>query len=272
MTQIPAGWYPDPDPEAPEPKGQRYWDGQQWTEHVQPAAQASPGSAPPPYPSGQYGQPGQPGQEQVGYPGDQTYQGAQGYQSYPAQTAYGVPGKVTTPDGQEVAGWGRRLGAWLIDSVIINIVSWIVAFPAARDYFDAVNEMTDEILSGDVGQGSTFAITEDMAQPLLVIGLVSLVVSLVYNVAFLRTKAATPGKIMLGMQVRLRETPGQLSYGTILARWFGQNINSFIGYLPSALGTLGGLYFLANYLWPLWDSKNQALHDKIAKTNVVRVR
>ena len=97
-------------------------------------------------------QPGQPGQEQVGYPGDQTYQGAQGYQSYPAQTAYGVPGKVTTPDGQEVAGWGRRLGAWLIDSVIINIVSWIVAFPAARDYFDGGRDaglMAARVLRGE---------------------------------------------------------------------------------------------------------------------------
>ena len=47
MTQIPAGWYPDPDPDAPEPKGQRYWDGQQWTEHVQPAPQSAPGTVPP---------------------------------------------------------------------------------------------------------------------------------------------------------------------------------------------------------------------------------
>lgn len=28
---IPAGWYPDPEA----PRGQRYWDGQQWTEHRQ---------------------------------------------------------------------------------------------------------------------------------------------------------------------------------------------------------------------------------------------
>ncbi len=26
-----AGWYPDPDPSTPE--GQRFWDGQRWTEH-----------------------------------------------------------------------------------------------------------------------------------------------------------------------------------------------------------------------------------------------
>jgi uncharacterized RDD family membrane protein YckC len=29
---------------------------------------------------------------------------------------------------------------------------------------------------------------------------------------------------------------------------------------------------LLDYLWPLWDDKKQALHDKVAKTNVVRTR
>lgn len=31
-------------------------------------------------------------------------------------------------------------------------------------------------------------------------------------------------------------------------------------------------FLLVNYLWPLWDNKNQALHDKAARTNVVVVR
>lgn len=44
----PAGWYPDPE----QPGQQRYWDGQQWTEHraplaPQPAAQwSTPGQSP----------------------------------------------------------------------------------------------------------------------------------------------------------------------------------------------------------------------------------
>ena len=38
------------------------------------------------------------------------------------------------------------------------------------------------------------------------------------------------------------------------------------------VGSIGGIYSLLNYLWPIWDDKNQALHDKLAKTNVVRIR
>jgi uncharacterized RDD family membrane protein YckC len=32
---------------------------------------------------------------------------------------------------------------------------------------------------------------------------------------------------------------------------------------------LFGLLGLLNDLWPLWDDKKQALHDKVAATNVV---
>lgn len=38
----PAGWYPDPS----NPQSQRYWDGQAWSEHTQPAAQMPPPAVP----------------------------------------------------------------------------------------------------------------------------------------------------------------------------------------------------------------------------------
>ncbi len=39
---------------------------------------------------------------------------------------------------------------------------------------------------------------------------------------------------------------------------------------------IGGLFTililpLLNYLWPLWDKKNEALHDKMCSTRVVKV-
>jgi uncharacterized RDD family membrane protein YckC len=36
------------------------------------------------------------------------------------------------------------------------------------------------------------------------------------------------------------------------------------------VGTVFGLWVYLDDLWPLWDAKKQALHDKVASTNVVR--
>ena len=74
-----------------------------------------------------------------------------------------------------------------------------------------------------------------------------------------------------GLRIRLRERPGQLAYSTILKRWVGQFGYALFTAVP-VLGNLLGFYPLVNYLWPVFDSKKQALHDKLAATNVVRQR
>lgn len=251
MTQIPSGWYPDPDPDAPEPKGQRYWDGQQWTEHLQPAPGAGP-TAP-------YGTaPGTPG-PYASYP-------AGGYAATQVATA-------TTPDGQPVSGWWRRAGAYVLDGLIINVITGIIGFPWIRDvsaaYTTFVEDVMDQAAGGGTVSPDSGALLNDVTGPLLVVSLIGLVVSFVYNVAFLRWKAATPGKLALGTRIRLRETPGPLSFGTIITRWAAQNAYKVVNQVPF-IGFFGFLYFLLDHLWPLWDPQNQALHDKIARTNVVK--
>ena len=95
------------------------------------------------------------------------------------------------------------------------------------------------------------------------IGLVSLVVGLVYEMGFLLWKAATPGKLLLGLRVR-RWAPGEpLTAGVIARRWIGYQ---GVSQIPS----VGPIYGLIDVLWPLWDPRRQALHDKLAGTCVVR--
>ena len=165
MTQIPAGWYPDPDPQAPDPKGQRYWDGQQWTEHVQPpvgqvpAGQAGYGSAP----------------------------------AYAPMAPYAGGGQVavaTTPDGQELAGWWLRVAAYLIDGIIVGLLSSILAFPWVRQvvdaYADFISEAMDAARSGSGAVPDQGQLMADITGPLAVVSLIGLVVSLAYHVGFLR--------------------------------------------------------------------------------------
>jgi uncharacterized RDD family membrane protein YckC len=106
---------------------------------------------------------------------------------------------------------------------------------------------------------------------MMMIGLIYLVVGFVYQVGFLMAVQATPGKLLLGLEVRLRERPGPLSWGTVLLRWFTQNLGGALQLVP-VVGLLGSVYSLLDGLWPLWDGKRQALHDKAARTNVVRRR
>ena len=75
----------------------------------------------------------------------------------------------------------------------------------------------------------------------------------------------------VGIAVRLRDVPGNPP-GLAVAKRYGFDIAlSVVGVVP-LVGTLAGFVALINYLWPLWDDKKQALHDKVAATNVVRVR
>jgi len=57
----------------------------------------------------------------------------------------------------------------------------------------------------------------------------------------------------------------------VLARWFMQYLGGLVAVVP-LVGLLGSVYSLLDDLWPLWDGQRQALHDKVARTNVVRTR
>jgi uncharacterized RDD family membrane protein YckC len=236
MTQIPAGWYPDPDTSNPgAPQGQRYWDGQQWTQHVAPAAGASPYAPMTPY-------------------------------------AAGAPVVATTPDGEPLAGWWQRVGAYVIDILILTPLVFIAAWPWMTDIVSTYGDLFSEAIeSAETGAAAPDQgdVLSELMLPLLMMTLVGLAVSFVYNVGFLKWKAATPGKLVVGLRVRLRETPGPLSWGTVLLRWLGQNWYAAMSAVP-ILGSVLSLYPLVDVLWPLWDEKKQALHDKVAKTNVVR--
>ena len=74
-----------------------------------------------------------------------------------------------------------------------------------------------------------------------------------------------------GLEVRLWERPGPLSWGTVLARWFAQNVSGLLQAVP-VVNLVTWVYPLLDCLWPLWDGRRQSLHDKLARTCVVRRR
>jgi uncharacterized RDD family membrane protein YckC len=139
-----------------------------------------------------------------------------------------------------LASWGSRFAAILVDDLIVVAPAGIGVIL---------------ILSGAEGAG--FAI-----------GLVFLLFALTIGQALYFTilngnkRGQTYGKRLLGIRVIDVREGGPIGYGRSLARWG----------VPTVLNLFFGFFFLIDGLWPLWDVRNQALHDKFANSIVVRVQ
>lgn len=260
MTQ-PAGWYDDPQDDS----NLRYWDGVQWTSHISPKVK--------------------PGLERAGqavqHPGAEThagqlaqgpYAGQAGHNPYAGQTGQnpyqgqwqgsampggyqGLPDQPTTPDGQPLAGWWLRVLARIVDGLLMAVVGGAVAslvLPhALSDYWDWA------LTVDQVGAQPPAQLLQELSKW----GLVVSAVTLVYEVVMLTLVGATVGKLITGLRVRLRDQPGHLGWGYATVRTL----------LYQLIGIITPLFIL-NALWPLWDDKRQGLHDKVARSNVVKRR
>lgn len=176
-----------------------------------------------------------------------------------------------TPDGQALAGWGRRLAAAILDGVILLPISVLAALPFWSELVGVYRDFFDESLDASAAgrpAPSPMDVQGEVLGTTVAIALVGLAVNFVYVVGFLAWKQATPGKLALGLRVRRRETPGHLPLGVILRRWGAVAGPSLLGVVPF-VGTIGSVYLLLDGLWPLWDGRRQAIHDKAAGTNVV---
>ena len=200
------------------------------------------------------------------------------------------PTGPTTPDGEPLAGWWWRVLAYVIDSIIVGIVVSIVGIPAQiqmqRDFQPVMERFAREIEQNPETLpdfSAFFGEYMDIIQGYwLWIAVPSVVLTALYWAAFLRWKGGTPGKLALGLRVRLRDSPGTLPWSSILARLavqFGVGWTiyalafqtSSLTFLVVALH-LALLFLVLDSLWATWDSKRQTLHDKLAATNVVRPR
>jgi uncharacterized RDD family membrane protein YckC len=290
MTQ-PAGWYDDPQ----DPDQLRYWDGIIWSSHISPkispavaqstigmphavapagARPQSPGSGgaqgastdPGGFASPRQGQ-GQSGSQLSeygqgpGWPGDDFGQQPAGWQSLAA----------TTPDGVVLSGWWKRVLARFLDNIIVSIVALPLVLIPLKNALTPLAAYFQEVFDAAQSGSSTLPAEPDLAQfssSLLLVSVILLLARVVYEVAFLTTKGATPGKMAVGISVRLRDRPGPLPLAAALKRSAVLEGGGILALVP-VVGSLGSLFSLIDSLWPLWDDKKQAIHDKAAATNVV---
>ena len=153
----------------------------------------------------------------------------------------------------ELAGWWSRVGAQLIDGLIIGIgglvILVILGSVASIGFFD-----DDETGVGALIVGLmlwTIAIT---------------IVALLYAPLMMsRTNGKTLGRMAVGIRV-MRADGGPMTFGFAMLREVAVKALLF-----GILGSItAGIANLLDCLWPLWDDENRALHDFVVNTRVVK--
>jgi len=297
MTQ-PSGWFDDPQ----DPSQLRYWDGVVWSSHVTPKVSptveqsnigmpyaVTPAAARPHAPGSQGAQGTSPAPGGLGPPQQHQGQGQQDQDQWPAYgQARGPAGQFgqqplgwasnwpTTPDGVVLSGWWKRVLAQIIDSIIVAIVALPLTFFPLRRAMPILGDFWREALAAAEAGTSTSPAQEAAAErlvtelmgPLAQVSLMMLALYLVYEIVFLTKVGATIGKMAVGISVRLRDTPGPPPLVAVLKRTAVKEGGSLVGLLP-LVGLFGSMFRLLDVLWPLWDDKKQAIHDKVGATNVV---
>jgi uncharacterized RDD family membrane protein YckC len=151
-------------------------------------------------------------------------------------------------EGRPLASWGSRVGATLLDWLILLVpVAVLIALVVIVAFSSDAGAIALGILSG----------------------LAYLVALFLYAPLLMKRQGSgngqTWGKQIVGIRV-VRDNGEQFDFGNAFLREF-----VIKGLL---FGTVGGWFFgiptLLDYLWPLWDDENRCLHDMVAKTHVVR--
>ncbi|MGW0335466.1 RDD family protein [Streptomyces sp. NPDC003011] len=154
------------------------------------------------------------------------------------------------------AGLGKRLGARLVDTVVLAGVTAVAAVPLGLKAVDHVNEKIDAArLSGETVtvwllDGTTTAYLGIVLAVLLVFGAL-------YEALPTAKWGRTLGKKLFGLDVRDIEGHEPPSFGAALRRWLVYSVPGLL-----AVGVLGVLWCLFDRPW------RQCWHDKAAHTFV----
>lgn len=262
----PPGWYSDPLNAASE----RYWDGWQWSRTTRVAER--------PQAQGRPGGPNRPAPSPGGYPEPArwTPQSAAGHHQPGAKpiAGYGAPTvALTTEDGVPLSGWGARALAAVIDVLGIGLIGLLASLPFYLDFLRFLRSLV--VLTAQASQRGTTPPSPDAAElarylttnDQLAAGVISGVIAVAYYALFWRFRSATVGQLICGLRV----VPADTGQGLPRLDWNTVVVRALIWVLPLKLSWLV-LFWALDCLSPLWNGKRQSLHDRAARTQVVKVR
>lgn len=193
----------------------------------------------------------------------------QGAYGVPAQAYYGPPPVPVAPTGQPLAGFGARLGAYLIDAIVFVTLSMLVIVPAIIAMVAWIGSQasqleTDPVTGQLVNEPDPALFVGPIILGYVAIFAVMFGLSYVYYVElFPSRRGVTLGKRALGLAlIRLDDPAAPITRGVAAKRWLMQYVVAM--FVP--------FFSWIDGLWQLWDKPfQQCLHDKVAQTVVVKV-
>ena len=165
-----------------------------------------------------------------------------------------------SPGGQPLADFATRLLAYMIDTAIVSAVFTVIFTPVALIVmFQRMSEI-------DMTTATESDFVSAMLGPLVLLELgffaVLLVAYYIYYVEVMHRSGQTIGKKAMKIRVVPLDPSARLTRGMATKRYL---MEFFVGLLVPFFSWLDGL-------WQLWDKPYlQTLHDKVAKTIVVKV-
>jgi uncharacterized RDD family membrane protein YckC len=162
------------------------------------------------------------------------------------------PGPRDVAPAYVLSGWWRRVGAAVVDVMVVGsgalLLLIAITAPFSVGFF----------ASDDAGAAS-------LAVGLLLAFACVTVAALLYAPALMaRTNGRTLGRMATGIRV-VRANGEPMTFGAAVTR---EVVVKTLGF--GFAGSLtGGIVNALDWLWPLWDPENRALHDMVVDTRVV---
>jgi uncharacterized RDD family membrane protein YckC len=179
---------------------------------------------------------------------------SEGYSSPPPPGAFGPPAQTApvAAGRYTLAGWWSRVGAAVIDGLIIGIGAVLIMALFGSifsiGFFDSEETGVVSLVAGLMLSFIAIAIVALLYAPLMMA----------------RTNGRTLGRMAVGIRV-VRASGEPMTFGWAMLREVAVKALLF--------GVAGSITFglanLADVLWPLWDDENRALHDFVVDTRTV---
>lgn len=250
----PAGWYPDPAGSG----GERYWDGDAWSQVTRPAGGLhAPAGAPQPQPQQSWAQGPHPHGTAPG-----PYAAGPNAQGPYAPGPYGpwAPGYAGVPAFRLAGFWWRVLAA-ILDSLVLMVPLGMLQGPIMGDAIALYEGWLNDMLLNPSTDGSIPPLPDGIIGPYLTYVLVSVLVWAAYRIVMVARFGATLGKLATGLRV-VRDGDQSLA----LVGWNTATVRELLGVVFAQIPLLGVVDALAM----LFNPKKQTIHDMIAKTQVVK--